>query len=61
MNEYKVDLTYPRSSKQPVYSENVEAQTQAEALLIVTARARNAGWKGTPVKQVARIVRAVAA
>ncbi len=61
MNEYLVDLTYPKSSRQAVYSETVEAPTQAAAIHAVKVRARNGGWKGEPIKATARIMRRVAA
>lgn len=53
---YFVELTYPKASKLPVYFAEVEAVTQAEALLSAEAQARREGWKATPLKRTCRIV-----
>lgn len=57
MNIYDVQLNWPRSSKQPVYAEEVPAATQAEAKLIAVGRAKQQGWKGAPIGQKAVILR----
>lgn len=61
MNEYNVTLQYPRASKQAAYSENIQGRTQSEAKMIATNSAKAQGWKGSPVKAEAVIVRRVAA
>lgn len=61
MNVYLVTLEWPRSSKQSAYCEEIQAVTQAEAKLKACASARNQGWKGSPTKQQAVILREVAA
>lgn len=61
MNEYTVTLTYLRSSKQPQYVEEVTAATQAEAKFKAANSAKAQGWKGSPIKAEAVILRRVAA
>lgn len=53
---YFVELTYPKASKLPVYFVEVEAVTQAEALLSAEAQARREGWRATPLKRTCRVV-----
>ncbi len=57
MNTYTVTLDYKKSSRQAQYCEDIDAVTQAEAKMLATMRARNAGWKGSPIKAVAVIQR----
>lgn len=59
MTKYTTTLTWPKASKQAVYSESIIAQTKAEALLYALRNARQEGWTGTPIKQEARIAREV--
>lgn len=59
MTKYDVQLSWPKSTKQCVYFETIEAQTKAEALLIATGRAKQEGWKGSPLKSVVTIAREV--
>lgn len=61
MTLYTVNLHWPRSSKQAVYSEEIEADTQGEAKLIAAGRAKLEGWKGSPIRSEARITKAVQA
>lgn len=60
-NEYDVELTWPKTSRQAVYAEVIEAPTQAAAIHAAKVRARNSGWQGEPIKATARIMRRVAA
>lgn len=48
--KYDVDLTYPKQSRQPVYSIQVEAPSRDIALQTATLAAAQEGWKGTPIK-----------
>ena len=48
--KYDVDLTYPKQSRQPVYSIQVEAASRDIALNAAILSARQEGWKGTPIK-----------
>jgi hypothetical protein len=57
MTKYDVQLTYPKTTKQSVYMETIEAQTKGEAFLIAIGRARQEGWRGEPIKQAATIAR----
>lgn len=60
--KYDVQLSWPKSTRQAVYYETgIEAQTKAEALLIATGRAKQEGWKGSPLKSVVTIAREVEA
>lgn len=59
MNTYTVQLHWPRSSRQAVYMEDIQADTQGEAKLIAAGRAKQEGWKGSPIRSEARIARAV--
>lgn len=61
MSLYTVQLTWPRSSKQAVYMEDIEAVTAGEAKLIAAGRAKQEGWKGEPIKAVASLAREVQA
>lgn len=61
MNLYDVTLEWPRSTRQKAYSVQVEAFTQAEAKLKGAGHAKADGWKGSPTKQRASIVREVVA
>ena len=54
---YDVTLTYPRQTRQPAYSEAIEATTKAEAMLRVTEHAKAEGWTGMPLKQEATLAR----
>lgn len=55
MTQYEVSLTYPRTTRQPVYCVIVEAETKAAAVLAATEQARREGWRGAPIKQAASI------
>ncbi|MDG9784670.1 hypothetical protein [Metapseudomonas otitidis] len=54
--KYDVDLTYPKATRQPVYSIRVEAISKASAIIIASDRAAKEGMRGTPSKVVARMV-----
>lgn len=59
MTRYDIQLTWPKASRQAVYSELIVAQTKAEALLYALRNARQEGWTGKPIKEEARIAREV--
>lgn len=59
MNTYTVNLHWPRSSRQTVYSEDIDARTAGEAKLIAAGRAKQEGWTGSPIRSEARIAKAV--
>ncbi|MNP86663.1 hypothetical protein D3C76_1870280 [compost metagenome] len=48
--KYDVDLTYPKQSRQPVYSVRLEAISESQALAHAKHYAREDGWKGEPLK-----------
>ena len=50
MNKYTVDLTYPRGTRQPVYSITLDAESQSQAIASAQLAARQEGWKGQPIK-----------
>ena len=50
MNTYTVDLTYPRTSRQPVYSIDIQAESSSQAIASAKLAARQDGWKGEPMK-----------
>jgi hypothetical protein len=50
MNKYNVDLTYPRGSRQPIYSLTLDAVSQTQAIESAKMAARQEGWKGEPIK-----------
>lgn len=51
---YDVEMEWPRSSRQPAYAIQVEAQSQTEAKFIARMAARQEGWKGEPVNITCR-------
>lgn len=61
MNTYAVNLHWPRSSRQAVYAEDIEARTAGEAKLIAAGRAKQEGWSGSPIRSEARLAQAVQA
>lgn len=56
MNTYNVDLTYPKPSRQPVYSITLAAESQSQAIASAQLAARQEGWKGDPIKAKAVMV-----
>ena len=50
MNTYTVDLTYPRTSRQPVYSIDIQAESSSQAIDSAKLAARQDGWKREPIK-----------
>ena len=50
MNTYTVDLTYPRTSRQPVYTLDIQAESQSQAIASAKLAAQQDGWKGEPIK-----------
>ena len=50
MNTYTVDLTYARTTRQPVYSLDVQAESSSQAIASAKLAARQDGWKGEPIK-----------
>lgn len=53
---YFVELTYPKASRLPVYFVEVDAVTQAEAVMLANQQAEREGWKATPLRRTCRIV-----
>jgi hypothetical protein len=56
MNKYNVDLTFPRGSRQPIYSLTLDAVSQSQAIESAKMAARQEGWKGEPIKAKAVMV-----
>lgn len=50
MNTYTVDLTYSKTTRQPVYSIDVQAESSSQAIASAKLAARQDGWKGEPIK-----------
>lgn len=50
MNEYIVELKFPRVSRLPIYSVEVDALTRGEAELIARGIAVKDGFKVAPLK-----------
>lgn len=59
--KYDIDLTFPKASRQPVYSITVEAPSRTAALTLATLCASQDGWKGSPIKNSVRLVQEHAA
>jgi len=58
MQKYKVNLTYPRGLRQPVYSIDLHAESQSLAIESAKLAARQEGWKGEPIKAKAEPIKA---
>ena len=58
MNTYTVDLTYSKTTRQPVYSLDIQAESKSQAIARAKLAAQQDGWKGEPVKVRAIAVRA---
>ena len=50
MNTYTVDLTYSKTTRQPVYSLDIQAESQSQAIARAKLAAQQDGWKGEQVK-----------
>lgn len=56
MNTYEIDLTYPKASRQPVYSIRLDAHSSSQAEHAAKMAAVQEGWKGQALKVKVRIV-----
>jgi hypothetical protein len=48
MNRYRVNLEYPKPSRQSVYCEDIDAVSQSQAIAEAKLNAARCGWKGEP-------------
>lgn len=48
--KYDINLTYPKQTRQPVYSITIEAPSRDIALNTAILAAKQDGWKGEPIK-----------
>jgi hypothetical protein len=56
MSTYRVEFTFPKASRMPVYSAKFEAITRGEAELKARAQAKDDGFSATPIKTVITLV-----
>lgn len=49
MTKYRVELKYPRTTRQDTYAIDVEAPSRSQAIAIAKLAAADDGWKGEAI------------
>lgn len=57
MTKYRVELKYPRTTRQDTYAIDVEAPSRSQAIAIAKLAAADEGWKGEAIGVSAEVVK----